>query len=183
MTREQALKILEELRNSPNMVKHALACEAAMRTLAQKFEPEKINDWRIVGLLHDADYEATNKDLETHTDLVCEKLTNLGVEPLIIAAIKGHCDKAQRETLMAKAVYAADELTGLIVATALVMPGKKLSEVTVESVLKKFKEPRFAAGANRAQIKTCETELDIPLAEFVEIVLKSMQEISTDLGL
>lgn len=183
MRREEALKILEELGNSPNMVKHALACEAAMRTLAQKFEPEKIDDWGVVGLLHDADYEATDKNLETHTDLVCQKLEDLGVEPLIIDAIKGHCDKAPQDTQIAKAIYAADELTGLIVATALVMPDKKLSSVTTETVLRKFREPKFAAGANRAQIKTCEAELQILLPEFVGIILKSMQKISEDLGL
>lgn len=183
MNRDDALKILEELGNSPNMVKHALACEAAMRALAEKFEPENVNDWGVIGLLHDADYEATGKSLETHTDKVCEKLKSLEAKQEIINAIRGHCDKALREAAAAKAIYAADELTGLIVATALVMPSKKLSEVTVESVLKKFKDSSFAKGANRDQIKTCETELKIPLPEFVEIVLKSMQKTSADLGL
>lgn len=188
MNRGDALRILGELGNSPNMVKHALACEAAMRALALKFKNKnskiKIDEdeWGIVGLLHDADYEATDKSLERHTDLVAEKI-NGKVSQQIIDAIRGHCDKAPRNTLMAKAIYAADESTGLIVATALVMPEKKLASVTTESVLKKFKEPRFAAGANREQIKTAETELNIPLPKFVEIVLKSMKEISQDLGL
>lgn len=187
MTRDDALKILDELKNSPNMVKHALACEAAMKALYQKFSQEDNNltedDWAIVGLLHDADYEATNKSLEKHTDLVTEKLKELGASQEIIDAVAGHADKAQRNTIMAKAIYAADELTGLIVAVALVMPSKKLSQVTVESVLKKFKDKSFARGANREQIKTCETELKIPLPNFIEITLKSMQEISDDLGL
>jgi len=199
MNRNGALKILSELGNSPNMVKHALACEAAMRALARKLitqnsELKTVEDeWGIVGLLHDADYEATDKLLERHTDLVTEKLQALRTKQEIIDAIRGHCDKAPRETAAAKAIYAADELTGLIVATALVMPdptspelrgaGKKLSQVTVKSILKKFKDKSFAKGANREQIKTCETELNIPLPEFCQIVLKSMQEISNDLGL
>ncbi len=189
MTRNQALEILDELKNSPNMVKHALACEAAMRALARKFKNQNLkikideDEWGIVGLLHDADYEATGKSLETHTDKVTEKLEELGTEQEIIDAVAGHANKAPRKTLMAKSIYAADELTGLIVATALVMPSKKLSSVSVESVLKKFSEPRFAAGANREQIKTAESELGIPLPDFTQIVLKSMQEISDDLGL
>lgn len=187
ITRETALRILEELGNSPNMVKHALACEVAMFALHQKLVSNQNGlakeDWGIVGLLHDADYEATGKSLETHTDKVCEKLKSLEAKQEIINAIAGHCDKALRETAAAKAIYAADELTGLIVATALVMPGKKLSEVSKESILKKFKDPSFAKGANRDQIKTCEQELGIPLPEFVEIVLKSMQKASNELGL
>lgn len=187
MTRDDALKILDELGNSSNMVKHAQACEAAMKALFQKFGRKDNNltevDWAIAGLLHDADYEATNKSLETHTDLVTEKLKKLNAKQEIIDAIRGHCDKTPRNTMVAKAIYAADELTGLVVATALVMPDKKLSSVSVESVLKKFKDKSFAAGANREQIKTCETELGIPLSEFVGITLKSIQEISSDLGL
>lgn len=187
MTRKQALEILTELGNSPNMLKHALACEAAMKTLHPKLAINQNSlteeDWGIVGLLHDADYEATGKSLETHTDKVTEKLKTLNVKQEIIDAIRGHCDKAPRDTLAAKAIFALDELTGLIVAVALVMPDKKLSSVSVESVLKKFSEPRFAAGANREQIKTCETELKIPLPNFIEITLKSIQEISDDLGL
>ena len=101
----------------------------------------------------------------------------------IIDAVRGHADKEPRNTMMAKAIYAADELTGLIVAAALVRPDKKLEGLTVESVLKRFKEPAFAKGANRDQIKTCETELGTPLPEFTEIVLNAMKEISKELGL
>lgn len=187
ITRERSIEILSELGNSPNMVKHAIAAEEAMKALHQRFGEKETQfteeDWGVVGLLHDADYEATNKNLATHTDLVTEKLKALAAKQEIIDAIAGHCDKAERKTYLAKAIYAADELTGLIVATALVMPNKKLASVTPESVLKKFRDHSFAKGANRAMILTCEKELEIPLPEFVEIVLKSMQEISDNLGL
>lgn len=199
MTKDDALKILEELGNSPNMVKHAKACGFVMRTLAKKLishpsrqgrgspkaaELETVeDDWEKVGLLHDADYELTNKSLELHTEETTKKLKGTGVDQLIIDAIRGHCDKAPRDTLMAKAIYAADELTGLIVACALVQPDKKLKSVTVESVIKKFKDNSFARGASRDQIKTCETELEIPLEEFIATTLKAMQENSDGLGL
>src|SRR3989344_1607652 len=188
ITRENALKILEDLKNSPNMVKHALACGFAMRDLCNKLssqssQPSQPSDpsiWEIVGLLHDADYEITNKSLDLHTEETTKKLKEINADEQIIDAIRGHCDKADRKTLMAKSIYAVDELTGLIVACALVQPDKKLSSVSVESVLRKFKDKSFAAGANRDQIKTCETELNISLEEFVSITLSAMQQKSKD---
>ncbi len=188
MNREEALKIVEELVKSPNIRKHCLAAEAAMAALHDYFDEKgKVNtgsreDWGVVGLLHDADYEATDKDLEKHTDLTVEKIDGK-VSQEVIDAVRGHADKVERKTLIAKAIFAADELTGLIVAAALVRPDKKLEGLTADSVLKRFKEPAFARGANRDQIKTCEKELRIPLAEFTEIVLNSMKGISGDLGL
>ena len=194
MTKDNALKILEEFGNSPNMVKHAIACGFVMRALYEHLssrpsvpsvssEPRDPSDWEIVGLLHDADYESTNKSLDLHTEETTKKLKEIGADQTVIDAIRGHCDKAPRDTLMAKAIYAADELTGLIVACALVQPDKKLKSVSVWSVLKKFKDKSFARGASRDQIKTCETELNIPLEEFVSITLKSMQEKAGELGL
>ena len=140
------------------------------------------DDWEIVGILHDADYEITDKSLEKHTEETTKKLKEIKADQLIIDAIRGHCDKAERKTLMAKSVYACDELTGLIVAAALVQPDKKLKSVTAESVMRKFKDKSFAAGANRDQIRTCETELKINLEKFIGIVLASMQKNSGDLG-
>ena len=207
MNRDEALKIVDELVKSPNIRKHCLAAEAAMRTLARELRRKnselKIKenfseeDWGVVGLLHDADYDALKRDviasgktsdnyeatiLDKHTDLVTERLKGQ-VNQEIIDAIAGHCNKAPRNTLMAKAIYAADELTGLIVAATLVRPDKKLAGLTAESVLKRMKEPAFARAVNREDIKTCESELGIALPEFVEIVLKAMKGISKDLGL
>lgn len=196
MTKDQAIKILEELKNSPNMVKHAQACGFAMSALFDYFSQNNKNteldknSWEIVGLLHDADYEITDKSLELHTKETTKKLKEVGAQKEIIDAVRGHADKEPRETLIAKSIYACDELTGLIVASALVQPdppageaGKKLKSVTVESVLKKYKDKAFARGANRDQIKTCEDELKIALEEFIAIVLKSMQDNSDELGL
>lgn len=189
MTKTEALEILDELKNSPNMIKHGLACGFAMSALHDYFskknkEPELDKaSWEIAGLLHDADYEITNKSVELHTEETTKKLEEAGAAKEIIEAVRGHADKAKRETYMAKAIYAADELTGLIVAAALVQPEKKLNSLSVESVMRKFKDKSFAAGASREQIKTCETELKIPLEEFTSIILKSMQENSEELGL
>lgn len=189
MTQDEALEILEELKNSPNMVKHGLAVGFAMAFLYDYFskkgqKPEMTkDDWKVVGLLHDADYEITGKSLELHTEETTKKLQTIGADQQTIDAIRGHCDKAPRLTLMAKSVYAVDELTGLIVAAALVQPDKKLSSVTVDSIMRKFKDKYFAAAVNREQIKTCETELQIPLEEFIAITLKSMQDHAFELGL
>ncbi len=189
MTRGQALEIIDQLKNSPNMVKHEMAVGFAMAALFDYLKGKGKNpemtrdDWEIVGLMHDADYEITGKSLELHTEETTKKLKEAGADQMIIDAVRGHCDKAQRNTLMAKAVYAVDELTGLIVAAALVRPDKKLESLTAQSVMKRFRETSFAKGVNRDQIKTSETELDIPLEEFVSITLKAMQEKSDDLGL
>jgi hypothetical protein len=189
MTKDDALKILDKLGNSRNMLNHGKASGFAMAALYDFFKSKNQNselsksDWEIVGLLHDADYERTNKSLELHTEETTKLLKEAGANQAVIDAIRGHCDKSPRNTLIAKSIYAADELTGLIVACTLVQPDKKLKSVTVESVLRKFKDKSFAASANRDQIKTCETELVIPLEEFTSITLKSMQEKSEELGL
>ena len=192
MTRDEALKILDELKNSQNMIKHGLAVGFAMGELYDYFQknnplsggPEmKKDDWEIAGILHDADYEITNKSLDLHTEETTKKLKEIKADQIIIDAVRGHCDKVPRNTLMAKAVYAADELTGLIVAAALVRPDKKLASLTKESVIKRFGEKSFAAGANRDQITTCETELKIPLEEFVGLTLSAMQNHAKELGL
>src|SRR3989344_6994159 len=148
MTKAEAVKILEELKNSPNMVKHALACGFVMKDLCIKFskgnynhsEPLDEDQWEIVGLLHDADYELTGKSLDRHTEETTQKLKEKNVDQSTIDAIRGHCDKAPRTSLMAKAIYACDELTGLVVACALVQPEKKLKSVTIGSVMRKLKD-------------------------------------------
>ena len=171
------------------MKTHGLAVGLAMAALYDFFGQEDKNpemkkgDWEIAGILHDADYEITNKSLDLHTEETTKKLKEIKADQLIIDAVRGHCDKAERKTLMAKSVYACDELTGLIVATALVQPDKKLKSVTAESVMRKIKDKSFAAGANRDQIRTCESELKIPLEEFIGLTLKAMQDKSGELGL
>ncbi len=195
MNREIAYSLMIEMLQNKNLQKHGLAVEAIMKSLCKflkekhpELPDEEFNEeeWGIVGLLHDADYELIEKDPKRHTLVTEEKLKEIGgVSERIINGVKAHHDgiKDSRDNLMEKAVYAADELSGLITAVALVRPDKKLSSVTVESVMKKFDQRSFAAGANREQILACEKELNIPLEEFVGIALKAMQGIAMELGL
>ncbi len=184
MNREEAHKLLTEMVQNQNLIRHGLAVEAIMRALARKFNEDE-EEWGVVGLLHDADYEVTNKDPKQHTLEISRRLKELGVSERIINAIQAHSDeiKPNRENHLEKAVYAADELSGLITACALVRPEKKLASVAVESVMKKFKSPSFAAGAKRENILTCEKDLNIPLEEFVKIALEAMQQAAESLGL
>lgn len=194
MSRDDAYKLLTEMLQSRNLQKHGLAVEAIMKSLCgylrqkhPELPDEEFNEseWAIVGLLHDADYELVEKDPKRHTLVTEEKLRPLEVSDRIINGIKAHHDeiKSGRDNLMEKSVYAADELSGLITAVTLVRPDKKLSSVSVVSVMKKFPQKSFAAGANRQQILACERELNIPLEEFVSIALKAMQGIANELGL
>ncbi|MBI2018464.1 phosphohydrolase [Candidatus Daviesbacteria bacterium] len=204
MTRDEAYNLMIQMLKSKNLQKHGLAVEAIMRALCQELriknkqslrskDLKELSDkefdedeWAIVGLLHDADYELVEKDPKRHTLVTEEKLGEIGgVSERIINGIKAHHDgiKDSRDNLMEKSVYASDELSGLITAVALVRPDKKLSSVTVESVMKKFPQKSFAAGAKREQILACEKELNIPLEEFVGIALKAMQGIAGELGL
>lgn len=194
MTKDEAYRLMCEMIQNQNLRKHGLAVEAIMRALCDylrdknsELPEEEFNkeEWAIVGLLHDADYELIEKDSARHTLVTEEKLREVGeTNERIINGIKAHHEgvKQLRDNLMEKAVYAADELSGLITACALVKD-KKLSSVTVETVMKKFPEKSFAAGAKREQILACEKELGIPLEDFIEIALKAMQGISKELGL
>ncbi|PIR80072.1 MAG: phosphohydrolase [Candidatus Levybacteria bacterium CG10_big_fil_rev_8_21_14_0_10_35_13] len=193
MTRNEAFEILTKFVKSENLIRHHLACEAAMRGIYQwtaknkKFpiNPKDEEMWAITGLLHDADYELSKQHPEKHT-LILEKKIGKKLDPGIMNAIKYHnfkYTKVEPKSYMDLAIYACDELTGLIAASALIHPDKKLSSVDVGFVLNRFNEPNFAKGADREQIKTCEEKLQIPLADFIFIVLSSMQKISTPLGL
>ncbi|MFQ6000254.1 MAG: HDIG domain-containing metalloprotein [Anaerolineae bacterium] len=184
MTRDEALALVNELIKNKNLVKHHLAAEACMRALARHFGEDE-ETWGLVGLLHDADYEITEKDPERHTLELGKILREKGVDEAVIRAAQSHSDASgvPRDTLMAKALYACDELTGLIVAAALVHPDKKLAPLDVEFIMRRFKEKAFARGARREMILTCEPELGIELKEFIKICLVAMQGIAGDLGL
>jgi len=180
MTREEAIKILEENLENKNMIKHCLASGAVMRGLAKKLgEDEK--EWEIAGILHDADAEKATD--EEHGAMVGEWVGGQ-VSDEVIQAMAAHnpMTGAICQSPMDWALFAGEKLTGLIVAAALVLPSKKLADVTTEMVLRRFKEPRFAAGAKRENILECE-KLGLSLEEFVDICLKAMQGISEDLGL
>lgn len=187
MTREDALKFIEEKVPNRNIVKHMLATEAVMRALSEKFEPDKVDDWGLAGLLHDGDYSEDvphekqgieiSKWLEdagfeisdnVKHAMAAHNVSNTGVQPL---------------SKMDWSLFCCDSLTGLIVASTLVLPNKKLADLSVESVLKRFKEPKFAGGTRREDISMCENHLGTTLEEFVKISLKAMQGITLELGL
>lgn len=184
ITKEKALEILHENIKNKNLQKHHYGVAAAMKGLALELggDPEL---WEIVGLLHDADYEKTKDQMELHTILLAEILEKEDVGEEIIRAIQSHAYEytgKMPETPLEYALLSCDDLTGLIVAVALVHP-EKLGGVTVESILKKFGSKSFAAGANREKIKLCEQNLNIPLEGFIGLVLKAMQEEAELLGL
>lgn len=187
MTREKALKILHQNMENQNLRRHCYTVEAVMIALAKKLGGDE-EKWSIVGLLHDGDYEKTKDNPKQHTLLMYQWLKDAGeTDEEILKAILSHnfahTGKNKPATKMEWSLYCCDELTGLIVATTLVMPDKKLSSVRVESVLKKMKDKAFAAAVDREQIKLCEEKLNIPLGEFVKIALGAMQNISEELGL
>lgn len=180
MDRETALKLADEKVKNKRLIKHMLAVEAIMRALARRFGQDE-ETWGLAGLLHDLDYDETVKDFANHGKRTAEWLDGK-VGPDILHAIEAHPGHVPRESLMDKALYAADPLTGLVVAAALINPAKKLGAIDAEFVLKRFDEKRFAAGANRDQIRTC-GEMGLSLEEFVDIGVKAMQAVSAELGL
>lgn len=157
-----------------------------MRALARHFGDDE-EKWGIVGLLHDGDYEFTKNDPQNHAKLMAQWVRDLGeTDPELLEGIESHGwfhQGRQAQTKMQWALYCCDELTGLIVAVALVRPDKKLASVTVESIMKKWDEKSFAAGAKREQIEECEEQLGIPLKDFIQVALGAMQGISEELGL
>jgi len=184
MTRDQALALVRQYVKNENLVRHMLAVEAAMVSYAQKWG-ENEEKYRVTGLLHDFDWEI-HPTTEEHPSLGVPILREAKVDEEIIDAILGHSSHTgvPRTTLLAKTLFACDELTGLITTTALVRPSKKIADVEVSSIKKKWKDKTFAAGVNRKEIEQGATELGVDLwGEHIPLVLKSMQDISDDLGL
>jgi len=184
MTREQGLEILKQNISNSNLIKHCLAVEAIMRALACHFGEDE-EKWGLTGLLHDIDYEKVKDDLSQHSLLGSKMLQDLGLGEDICRAVKVHNEAhgLSPETLMEKALFVIDPLTGLIVAAALVLPSKRITDLKTKSVIKRFKEKAFARGANREIIKKCEEYLDLDLENFVKIGLEAMQKIAGELGL
>jgi putative nucleotidyltransferase with HDIG domain len=182
MDRDTALSLLQTHVKTKNLVKHCLACEAVLAGLARRLGEDE-QTWRLGGLLHDLDYDQTADSPETHGRIAAQMLEEADVDSGIIHAVLAHADKAPRESALDKALWCVDPLTGLIVAAALIRSEKKLSAIDTQFVLNRMKEKSFARGVNREQIRACEQELGLTLAEFVDIGLKAMQEISDDLEL
>jgi putative nucleotidyltransferase with HDIG domain len=184
ITREEAFELVKQFVKSPNMINHCLASEAVMRTLAEHVG-EDAEKWGLAGLLHDLDAES-HTDLDVHTREAARILEEKGVDAEIIEAIRLHNEQAhpgaRRSTQFQHLLAAGETITGLIVATALVYPDKKLASVKPKSVRKRIKEKAFAAGANRDIIRECELG-GVPLAEFCDLTLLAMQGIDSELGL
>jgi predicted hydrolase (HD superfamily) len=189
MTRQEAFETLTGLITNPNLIKHHLACEAIMKALCPRLIPGAdeitVNKWGTVGLLHDADYEQTKDTPQKHT-LVLEQELGDKLDGDVMYAIKSHNflhNGVVPQSKMDWAMYACDELSGLIIAAALIHPDKKLASLDVDFIMNRFNDGNFAKGADREQIKTCETKLNIPLTEFVQIALTAMQGVSNELNL
>ena len=183
ITREEAWALLNEYTKSPNLIKHALSVEAGMRAYARTYSEDE-EMWRITGLIHDFDYEQ-HPTPEEHPAVGVGILRERGWPQEIIEAIEGHAPYlgVPRVSRMAKALFAVDELTGLITAVALVRPSKSILDVKLKSVKKKWKDSAFARGANREDVEQGATELGVELNEHISIVLNAMQGIAGELGL
>lgn len=168
-----------------NLRRHCLAVGAVMKALALKLgvDPELVEGWEILGIIHDSDWEETKETPEKHTLLTLERIEGEKLKH----ALQSHNTKmthlADLEGSMEWALECCDELTGFIVACTLVLPTKKLADLSVESILKKFPKKEFAKPVDRSQIAQCEEKLGIPLNEFVELTLRAMQQIASEIGL
>lgn len=186
MTREEALQLVRQYVKNENSVKHMLATEAIMRDLASRFN-ENVEKWGLAGLVHDIDMEEIDYRNEPtkHGPRSVEILKENGLnDEEVLGAVLAHNETlgGERLTKIEKAIHCVDPLTGLVVAATLVMPSKKLADVTTENILNRYKEKNFARGANREIIVRC-SELDLSLEEFCRIGLLAMQGITGELGL
>lgn len=183
MTRDEAWELVSSKLTNLNLRKHVLAVEVVMRRLARRFGQDE-DLWGLAGILHDIDYEETKGNPERHSLVGAAVLEEAGVDPVVVDAVRAHNERhgIPRETLMAKALYCADPLTGLIVAAALIHPEKKLHAIDTQFVMNRFGEKSFARGANRETIKAC-SEIGLTLEEFVALGLEAMQGVSGELGL
>ena len=182
-TREEALKLFKKYNYSDSLYGHALAVESVMRFFAEKYneDPEK---WGIIGLIHDLDYE---KYPEQHCTMTRKILEEEGWPEEYIRAVVSHgwgiCSDIKPEHIMEKVLYATDELTGLVVTSVLVRPDKNINELKVKSVMKKWKDKRFAAGVDRNIIHNGADMLDLELRDLIADTINAMQQIAPELGL
>jgi len=183
MNRDEAITLVRSNIKSRNMFRHMLAVEAIMRALAEHLgEDEDL--WGLTGLIHDIDYEKTADNFKEHGVLAQKILKDKAPKEALKAILAHNYENTgvEPETMLDKALIAADAISGLIVACALVMPSKSVMDVKLRTVEKKFKDKDFARGADRKRIVLCE-DLGVPRREFFEIALKAVQKVSRDLGL
>ncbi len=185
MEREKALELLKKHVKNEKMIAHCLASEAVLRALAEHLG-EDIEKWGLAGLLHDVDVEVTDADPRTHALEGARMLEEMGVDGDVVEAIRLHNEEADYEGTRHKplhyALAAGETITGLITATALVYPDKKVASVKPKSITKRMKEKAFAASVNRDTIRECEM-LGISVPEFAEISLRAMKKAGPEIGL
>jgi putative nucleotidyltransferase with HDIG domain len=185
-TRDDAWQLVNEFTHGPGLIKHMLAVEAAMRAYARRFDADE-ELWATVGLVHDFDYEQyPDLSVEGHPVSGSKILRERGWPEEIIQATLSHAAEytgVPRQSLLEKALWSVDELTGLLTAVALVRPSKDIRDVKVKSVRKKWKDKAFAAAVNRQEIEHAAAELGVELWEHVAVVLEAMQGIAAELGL
>ncbi|HDM10046.1 MAG: HDIG domain-containing protein [Deltaproteobacteria bacterium] len=182
-TREQAYELLTRYNKNESLIKHALAVEGVMRYLARKWGEDE-EKWGVIGLVHDLDYE---KYPDQHCKKSEEILRQEGWPEEYIRAVISHgwgiCSDVKPETRLEKALYAIDELTGLIVAAALVRPSKSVMDLKAKSIKKKWKEKRFAAGVDRSIIEKGAEMLGVDLSELITDTIMGMREVADAIGL
>lgn len=183
MKRETALSLVQKHVKNRNLIKHMLAVEAIMRALAARLGQD-IEQWGLAGLLHDIDYDKTADNPEQHSLIGANMLAEAGVDPAIVYAVKVHNEVhgLPRQSTLDKALYAADPLSGLIVAAALIHPDRKLAAIDVPFLINRFHEKSFARGASREQIESCE-EFGLNVEQFLTLSLRALQAINSELGL
>lgn len=183
-TREDAMTLLKKHNRSDALIKHALAVETVMGYFAEKFGEDDIEKWRVIGLVHDLDYEEYP---EEHCHKTKEILTKEGWPEDYIRAVISHgwkiCSDVEPVETMEKVLYTIDELTGLIVATVLMRPSKSVLDLTAGSVKKKYKNKNFAAGVDRNIIEEGAAMLGMELQEVIEETIRAMQSSADELGL
>jgi len=181
MNRDEAwLWVQSELTND-RLLKHVLAVEAIMRELAAYLNKDT-EKWGMAGLIHDIDLGQTADKPETHALIAADWLIQRNFEPDIIYAVKAHCDKVQPQSILDWSLYCADPISGLIVAATLMHPGKSLNGIDTVYLMNRYREKRFASGANRQAIAACE-KLGLPLESFFDLALTGMRKIGGQLGL
>ena len=182
-TREQAWKLLNEYNQSESLIKHALAVEGVMRHMARK-SGEDEEKWGVIGLIHDLDYE---KFPEQHCKKTEEILRENGWPEEYIRAVISHgygiCTEVEPESELEKTLYAIDELTGLVVTTALVRPSKSVMDLKAKSVKKKWKDKRFAAGVDRSIIENGAKMLGVEISELITDTIMGLREVADEIGL
>jgi len=184
MTRDEGWALLAEHTTNPNLLKHMLAVEAVMRAYARRFGEDE-ESWGLVGLLHDLDYEKHPSGEAGHPFKGVEVLRGRGVDESLCRAILSHADYSgiPRETMMEKALFAADEVSGFVIAVALVKPSRALADVDVASVKRKMKDKAFAKGVRREDIVKGAAELGVALDDHLAAVIAALQGVAPQLGL